>query len=536
MTDNEQSRGLQRLTSQALSGKIDRRQFMQGALTFGLGLTAASGIWTREVAAAEPKSGGSFRVGLDDGNTADSLDPATYNSRFMITMAHTRNNFLTEIAPDNQVTGELAESFEASKDAKTWTFRIRKGVEFHNGKTFDANDALASLNYHRDEASKSAAKSLLDGIEEIKADDANTLTIKLKSGNADLPYALTDYHLIMMAAKDGKVDPLETAGTGAYKLESFEAGIHAALSKNPNYWKSGRGHFADVAFTAVNDVVARQAALSSDSFDAIIEVDYNSAEALTGDSNLRLDEVPSGTHVGMPMFCDQKPFDNRDLRMALKLACNRQALIDRILKGHGSIGNDHPIAPIMPFFDASQPQREYDPEKAKALIKKAGLEGLTISLSAADTVITGAVDMATLYAEMAKEIGVNITVKREPNDSYWGDVWLKKPFCMAGWGQRPTPDIIFSLGYAKGADWNESHFDNDRFNLLLNEARAEIDARKRTEMYGEMQRLVSDEGGTIIPFFRNWLYARRASVAHSGQLSANWPLDGARGAERWWFA
>jgi len=536
MTDNEQSRVLACLTSQALSKKIDRRQFMQGVLSVGIGVTAASSLWTRDVAAQEPKSGGSFRVGLDDGNTADNLDPATYNSRFMITMAHTKNNFLTEIAPDNQVTGELAESFEASKDAKTWTLKIRKGVEFHNGKTFDANDAVASLNYHRNDASKSAAKALLSGIEEIKADDASTVTIRLKTGNADLPYALTDYHLIMMASKDGKVDPLEAAGTGPYKLDEFEPGIRAGMSKNPNYWKQARAHFNEVIFTAVNDVVARQASLQSDTFDAIIEVDYVTSDLLAKDGNIRLDEVPSGTHVGMPMFCDADPFKNRDLRTALKLACDRQVLIDRILKGHGSIGNDHPIAPVMPFFDGSQAQREYDPDKARALIRKAGLEGLKIELSAADTVITGAVDMATLYAEMASKIGVEITVKREPNDSYWSDVWLKKPFCMAGWGQRPTPDIIFSLGYAKGADWNESHFANDRFNVLLDEARAEIDAKKRVEMYGEMQRLVSDEGGTIIPFFRNWLYARRANVAHTGQLSSSWPLDGARGAERWWFA
>lgn len=536
MTDREKSADLAQLAAQALGGRIDRRQFMHGALSLGLGMTAATSLWTHEVEARTPKSGGAFRVGLDDGNTADSLDPATYNSRFMITIAHTKNNFLTEIAPDNQVTGELAESYEASKDAKTWVFRIRKGVEFHNGKTFDAHDAVASLNYHREENSKSAAKALLDGIEEIKAEDAHSLVIRLAAGNADLPYALTDYHLIMMPAKDGKVDPFDASGTGAYRLESFEPGIHAVLSRNPNYWKEGRGHFADVTLTAVNDAVARQAALTSDSFDAIIEVDYNTADMLATDPNVELDEVPSGTHVGMPMFCDVEPFSNRDLRMALKLACNRQVLIERMLKGHGSIGNDHPIAPVMPFFDASQPQREHDPDKARALIRKAGLEGLTISLSAADTVISGGADMASLYAEMAKAIGVNIQVVREPNDSYWSDVWLKKPFCLAGWGQRPTPDIIFSLGYARGAEWNESHFDNERFNQLLVEARAEIDPRKRTEMYGEMQRLVSDEGGTIIPFFRNWLYARRKTVAHAGQLSASWPLDGARGAERWWFA
>lgn len=537
MADTENKSALSELKAHALSGRINRRGFMQGALALGLGVTAASSLWTREVAAATPKKGGTFRVGLDDGNTSDTLDPTTYNSRFMITMAHTRNNFLTEIAPDNTVTGELAESLEASKDAKTWTLKLRKGVEFHNGKTFDAKDAAASLNLHRGAQSKSAAKPLLSAIDEIKVDDNNTLVLKLKQGNADIPFALTDYHLIMLPlGKDGKIDPLDNAGTGGYVLDSFEPGVRATMKRFANYWKPDKAHFDEVDFTAANDVVARQSALQSTTFDAIIECDYNTVDLMAQDDGIKVDEVPSGTHVGMPMFCDAKPFSNLDLRMALKLATDREQLMKRVLKGHGSIGNDQPIAPTMPFYDAGQKQRPYDPDQARALIKKAGLDGLTIQLSAADTVITGATDMAVLFAEMAKKIGVNVEVKREVNDSYWSDVWLKKPFCMAGWGQRPTPDIIFSLGYAKGADWNESHFDNDRFNKLLIEARAEIETKKRAEMYGEMQRIVSDKGGTIIPFFRNWIYARRSNVMHGEKLSASWPLDGARGAERWWFA
>jgi peptide/nickel transport system substrate-binding protein len=536
MADTENKSAIAELKAHALSGRINRRGFMQGALALGLGVTAASSLWTREVAAATPKKGGTFRVGLDDGNTSDTLDPTTYNSRFMITMAHTRNNFLAEIAPDNTVSGELAESIEASKDAKTWTLKLRKGVEFHNGKTFDAKDAEASLNLHRG-ASKSAAKPLLSAIDEIKVDDDHTLVLKLKQGNADIPFALTDYHLIMLpVGKDGKIDPLDNAGTGGYVLDSFEPGVRATMKRFANYWKPDKAHFDEVDFTAANDVVARQSALQSTTFDAIIECDYNTVDLMAQDDGIKVDEVPSGTHVGMPMFCDAKPFNNLDLRMALKLATDREQLMKRVLKGHGSVGNDQPIAPTMPFYDAGQKQRPYDPDHARALIKKAGLDGLKIQLSAADTVITGATDMAVLFAEMAKKIGVTVEVKREVNDSYWSDVWLKKPFCMAGWGQRPTPDIIFSLGYAKGADWNESHFDDDRFNKLLVEARAEIDSKKRAEMYGEMQRIVSDKGGTIIPFFRNWIYARRSNVMHGDKLSASWPLDGARGAERWWFA
>ena len=157
---------LEVLKRNARAGKISRRNFMEGALALGTTIPASAGFWATDVRAATPKAGGQFRVGLDDGNTTDSLDPATYNSRFMIAAAHTRTNFLTEIGADNLVTGELAESFEASKDAKTWTLKLRKGVEFHNGKTFDANDAAASLNYHRGEDTKSAAKALLASVTE----------------------------------------------------------------------------------------------------------------------------------------------------------------------------------------------------------------------------------------------------------------------------------------------------------------------------------------------------------------------------------
>ena len=238
MAERTSHRELDALAAAAASGRIDRRAFMRGALALGLSISGASSLWSRGVAAATPQKGGSFRVGLDDGNTTDSMDPATYNSRFMITMAHTHRNFLTELATDNTVTGELAESWEASPDAKTWTLKLRKVVEFHSGKSFDAHDAAASLNYHRDEKTKSGAKSLLASVESIKADDKDTLVVKLSSGNADLPYVLTDYHLVMLPADgEGKVSWDNKAGTGAYAVKTFDAGVHASLEKFPNYWK-----------------------------------------------------------------------------------------------------------------------------------------------------------------------------------------------------------------------------------------------------------------------------------------------------------
>jgi peptide/nickel transport system substrate-binding protein len=519
------------------AGRMSRRAFMEKAIAYGISIQAAAALWTKEVRSATPNKGGLFRVGLDDGNTTDSMDPATFTSRFMITMAHTHQNFLTELTPTNDVTGELAESWEASPDAKRWTLKLRKGVEFHDGKTFDANDAAASLNYHRGENSKSAAKALLALVTNIKADGKDTLVVELSDGNADLPYVLTDYHLVMLPADgEGKVRWDNQAGTGGYVVKAFEPGVHAALERFPNYWKPDRAHFDAIEFTAITDVNARQTALVTNSLDAMIECDFKTVDMLKGDPGVAVDEVPTGTHVSMPMHQDVAPFDNPDVRLALKYAIDRDASVKAVLNGHGSIGNDQPISPIMPYFNPAIPQRTYDPDKAKFHLKKAGMENLKVDLSAADTVITGAVDMAVLYRETAKKAGIDVNVVREPNDGYWANVWLKKPFCLAGWGQRPTPDVIFTLGYAPGADWNDSHFRNDRFSSLLVAARRELDQKKRAEMYGEMQQIVHDDGSVIIPFFRNWIYARRANVMHGTKLTSSWPLDGARGGERWWFA
>jgi peptide/nickel transport system substrate-binding protein len=189
----------------------------------------------------------------------------------------------------------------------------------------------------------------------------------------------------------------------------------------------------------------------------------------------------------------------------------------------------------MPYWP-DLPQRTYDPDQAKSLLKKAGAEGLKTQISVADSVYSGAVDMCVLYSEQAKKAGIDLEVVREPNDGYYSDVWLKKPFCMVQWGARPTPDVMFSLAYKDDADWNESHWQNARFNELLRAAKAELDQEKRAAQYREMCQLARDDGGTIIPMFTNFVYARRKNVKHGENLAASWQCDGARAISRWWFA
>ena len=174
------------------------------------------------------------------------------------------------------------------------------------------------------------------------------------------------------------------------------------------------------------------------------------------------------------------------------------------------------------------------PTKAKFHLKQAGLDSLTLDLSAADAAFGGAVDAAVLYKEHAAAAGIDINVVREPNDGYWSNVWMKKPWCMCFWGGRPTADWMFSTAYAATSNWNDTFWQNERFNQLMLEARAELNEEKRREMYGEMQRLLSDEGGALVWAFANHVFAMSNDIGHEETMAGNWELDGTRFIERWW--
>ena len=112
---------------------------------------------------------------------------------------------------------------------------------------------------------------------------------------------------------------------------------------------------------------------------------------------------------------------------------------------------------------------------------------------------------------------------------------MQKPFSAVYWGGRPVEDQMFSTAYQCGAAWNDSFWCNDRFEELLVAARAELDEDRRREMYWEMQDLVANRGGVIIPMFANYVFATSTDIGH-GQLASNWDMDGERWIERWWFA
>ena len=522
---------LNRLLTQ---GKITRRDFLARLSAFGITTALSPAFLTAPAQAAKPKRGGRSRLGMAGGSTTDSLDPATISDAMPMSINWQIRNCLVEIDYRGNPIPELAKSWESTPDAAQWTFKLRKDVEFHNGKTLNAEDVVFSINHHRGKDSKSAAKGIVDPIEDIKADGKQTVVFTLKEGNADFPYIMSDYHLTIVPSGTRGNEWEKGIGTGGYMLDSHEPGYRALTRRNPNYFKEGRAHFDEVETIGIADVTARIVALQTGQIDAMNRFELKLTHLLPKTRNIQIINVTGAKHYSIPMLVNQEPYNNNDVRLALKYAIDREHLLKTILRGYGTVGNDHPIAPTQKYYASELSQRKYDPDKAKFHMKKAGMSDYTFRLHAANAAFEGAIDAAVLYKEHAAKAGIKIEVVVEPNDGYWSNVWIKKPWVMCYWSGRATADWMFSTAYAKDAAWNDTLWKHDRLNKLLKEARAELDETKRGEMYVEMQRIVRDKGGVVIPLFGNWIEAARNKLKFENP-AGNWEMDGHRAAERWWF-
>lgn len=492
------------LAKRASTGKLSRRDFMGKASALGVSAAAASTMFATAAQAMTPKKGGDLKIGSTGGESTNSLDPATYASQVPYHNGRQFGDTLVEVSPTGEIEPRLATSVESTPDAKTWMFKLRQGVEFHNGKTMTGDDVLKTMERHSNEDSKSGALGVMRNIESMKV-EGDTFSVTLKDANADLPYLMSDYHLIIQP-NGGMDNPAEGVGTGPYKMEVDEPGVRHMYTKHANYWGDD-GHFDSVEILAINDATARTAALQSGQVHMINRVDPKVAGLIDRAPGVSIQNVAGRGHYVFIMHADTAPFDNNELRMALKLSINRADMVDKILRGYGSIGNDMPINKAYPLFDASIPQREYDAAKAAEHYKKSGHDGSPIILRVADGAFPGAVDAAALFQESARAAGIPLEIKREPNDGYWSEVWNKQPFCASYWGGRPVQDQMYSTAYLSSADWNDTRFKNPEFDALLNKAKGELDNDKRKALYSKMGMMVRDTGGLICPMFNDFVDA-----------------------------
>jgi len=510
--------------------ELDRRTLLKGAAA-----TAIAGVATKR-AFATPRRGGNMRLAFSGASAQDSLDPTTYIGTSMYLVSYASKSALTEISAQNTVVPALAESWEFDDGAKRWVFNLRKGVTFHSGKSLTAEDVVASVNLHRGTDSTSPIAPFAAQIMDVVADGKDRVIFTLKGGNADFHALMSAVHMRVLPSKDGKIEDRTTRdGTGAYILENLEPGVRANLRRNPNYWNADIGFVETAEIQYVADTAARMNALRGGFVDVINQVDVKTASLLKRVPGVKVEEKNGGQHDVFCMMTDIPPFNDPNVRLALKYAINRQEMVDKILLGHGAVANDIPLPVTHPYYAKDIPQRKYDPDKTRFYLKNSGLTSIEIPLSVAETGFYGSTDAGVLYAATAKDCGIDIKLVREPEDSYWQQTWMKKPFSVNYWPGQVSADMQLSWTYAENSAWNETHWKNPRFNELLTVARAETDETKRRGMYHEMQQLIHDDGGAVIPMYMNHLWATSSKVSHQDEVGGEWELDGLRCIERWWL-
>jgi peptide/nickel transport system substrate-binding protein len=404
-------------------------------------------------------------------------------------------------------------------------------VQFHDGKALTPADVVYSIMRHKDPATASKAKTLADQIKDVKATGPNEVTITLEGPNADLPVILATSHFQII--KDGTKDFKTAIGTGPFKVKEFSPGVRTVGVKNANYWKPGLPHLDEVELIGIGDESARVNALLSGDVQLINAVSPRSTNQIKGASGFSVLETKTGQYTDLIVRDEGGITGNDDFRRGMMYLQDREQMRRAIFQGYGAIGNDQPIDPTNKYYLAGLPQRTFDPDKAKFHFQKAKVGSAPIQIFASPAA-DGSVEMAMFLQQVAPQAGLNLQVSRVPADGYWSNHWMKHPLGFGNVNARPSADVIFTQFYKSDAPWNEANWKSPKFDQLLLAARGEPDDAKRKKIYGDMQVLVHETGGTGIPMFQSSIDAHTTKLKGLSSI----PLAGLMGfmfAENVWL-
>lgn len=490
------------------SRMITRRSFT--GLIGGAALSTPSSL--SKAQQSQPRRGGRVQVVLQETASSSLLDPtkiASWAVYFAYELVGAR---LVNVDSHLQPIPALAESWEAANgQVNDWIFRLRRGAEFHDGKSVSSQDVIYTINRLRDPTAQSPLRVLVDHVSDIVAEDAQTIRFKLARPDADFPLLLAQDRFHIFPEGYSRFD--KPLGAGAFIANGLDpAGVNT-YRRNPNFWDSGKPYLDEVSFQGNQDSIARVSALLAGDVDAIQAVSFALAKRVTATSGLDVVSSPSGLHNVIAMHVDKAPFDRVEVRNALNYLLDRSLLRDKLCAGQASIGNDHPIPPFSPFYHSELPVRSYDPDRARALLRRAGVDLGQLVLHASDAVTPGvAVDFAQIYADTARQAGVNVQARRDPVAGYWDSVWLKEPLMIGAWGTRYTPDAMLRVAYRSDAKWNETRWKRPDIDSMMDEAVATTDIARRRMLYWDIQEAIHKEGGAGIPLFFNQLDAKASYV------------------------
>jgi peptide/nickel transport system substrate-binding protein len=520
------------LVDELSAGRIDRREFLRHGTVLGLGLpllstlAGALGAGALGAAAFAPPAaraaagGGKIRVACSV--PAGAIDPVTVDDNGGLMMLLQTGEFLSVSGPDLRLKPVLAESWSPNQDGTVWTFKIRQGVKFHNGKEMKAEDVAASIDRLADPKNTSNALSAFKGTlspgASQKVDDY-TVAFHLDAPNGNFPYLVSsdNYNAIIIPADYAGDFEKNFIGTGPFKLEKYTPKVDASFVRNDDYW--GPKALPDrTEWIFYQDLQAGVLALQGNLVDIITQVPVQGGQALLNDPNIQIIAEKTAAHQQVHMRTDMAPFNDARVRRAVALCLDREKLTKGMFRGRADIGNDSPFAPVFPSTDASVPQRKIDIAQAKELLAAAGHpDGFTVKLTTERYLEIP--DYAVIIQNAVKPIGIDIQLNVEDQNAYYGKAvfgqsdWLDSVMGITDYGHRGVPNVYLSAPLKSDGTWNSAHFKNKEYDALVAQYVLALDLGGQRAVAGKIQKLLLEETPVIFGYFYDFLTPAKKNLA-----------------------
>ena len=513
------------LIDELAGGELDREEFLRRGAMFGVsagilgGLLALTGEATAApaapVARRAVKAGGTARVGLV--KFGASLEPYLLQEFGALGLAGIPGEYLTFSDNSLKVQPWLAESWKANKDATVWTFQIRKGVKFHNGKTLTADDVVATYKVLTGRK-QSQALSVYQGVLEpagVIRKGPYTVEFRLNQPTGGFPYLVsqTTYQAVIQP-KSVKPDTWvasKMVGTGPFQLKSYSEKRNAEFVRYNGYW-GGRAPLDGVKITFYEGSAPMALALRAGQLDIVSQLTPLEAQTFAKSSRYKVLEAKTATHRQFCLRVDRDPFKDPRVRRAIALTLGRPDLVNRLLLGKGTLGNDSPFWSVYPSTHPSIKQRQQNVALAKALLQAAGQPNPKFTITTHR--LQEIPDYAAAIQASGREAGMDISIELQSDAEYYGGdandyygttPWIVRPSTITEWGARAIPNVYLVAAFASDGIWNAAHYNNAQFDSAMKSFLGSVDLQAQRKYTKQMAGLLLRDTPVVISYFYNYV-------------------------------